>query len=65
MILVGIDIGKKSHMFCVMDQSTGDILVDPLSFKNNKEGFDQLIQAIKPYSKENILIGMAIITSIY
>lgn len=58
MILVGIDIGKNSHMFCVMDQSTGDILVDLSSFKNNKEGFEQLIKTIGPYPKENILIGM-------
>lgn len=58
MILVDIDIGKNSHMFCVMDQSTGDILVDPSSFKNNKEGFELLIKTIGPYPKENILIGM-------
>lgn len=58
MILVGIDIGKNSHMFCVMEQSTGDILVDPSSFKNNKEGFERLIKTIDPYPKGNILIGM-------
>ena len=58
MILVGIDIGKNSHMFCVMDQSTGDILVDPSSFKNNKDGFGLLIKAIEPYPKESILIGI-------
>lgn len=45
-------------MFCVMDQSTGDILVDPSSFKNNKEGFELLIKTIEPYPKKNILIGM-------
>lgn len=58
MILVGIDIGKNSHMFCVMDQYIGVILVDPSSFKNNKEGFEQLVKTIGPYSKEIILIRM-------
>lgn len=58
MILVGIDIGKNSHMFCVMDSSTADILIDPASFKNNKEGFEFLLSKIKPYSKEDVLIGI-------
>lgn len=58
MILVCIDIGKNGHMFCVMNQSSGEILVDPSSFKNNKEGFELLIKAIELYPKANILIGM-------
>lgn len=58
MILVGIDVGKNSHMFCAMDQSNREILVDPLSFKNNKEGFMFLIEKIKPYTNKDILIGM-------
>ncbi|WP_289422431.1 IS110 family transposase, partial [Thomasclavelia cocleata] len=41
--LVGIDIGKNKHFFCVMDKDTGELLVDPVSFSNNKEGFDFLI----------------------
>ncbi|WP_289420452.1 IS110 family transposase, partial [Thomasclavelia cocleata] len=40
--LVGIDIGKNKHFFCVMDKDTGELLVDPVSFSNNKEGFDFL-----------------------
>ena len=47
MILVGIDVGKLSHMFCVLDSSTGESLVDPVSFKNDKQGFDSLIGKIK------------------
>lgn len=58
MFLVGIDVGKNSHMFCVMDQSSGEILVDPTSFKNNKEGFDLLIKTIKSYPMKDVLIGM-------
>ena len=51
MILVGIDIGKLSHMFCVMGSSTGEFLVDPISFKNNKQGFDSFMNSIKSFSK--------------
>lgn len=58
MILVGIDIGKLSHVFCVMDSSTGEFLVEPALFKNNKDGFDLLLSKIKSFSIENVLIGM-------
>lgn len=58
MKLVGIDVGKNSHHFCVMDKETGEFNVAPSSFSNNKEGFDSLINSLKPYSKKSILIGM-------
>ena len=58
MKLVGIDIGKNSHHFCVMDKETGELNVTPSSFSNNKEGFDFLINSLKPYSKKSILLGM-------
>ena len=58
MKLVGIDIGKNKHFFCVMDKDTGKLFVNPVSFPNNKEGFDFLINKLKPYSKNSILIGM-------
>ena len=58
MILVGIDIGKLSHMFCVMDSSTGEFLVNPISFKNNKQGFDSFMDNINSFSKKDVLIGM-------
>lgn len=51
MKLVGIDVGKNSHHFCVMDKETGEFNVTPTSFSNNKEGFDFLINSLKPYSK--------------
>ena len=57
MKLVGIDVGKNSHHFCVMDKETGEFNVTPTSFSNNKEGFDFLINSLKPYSKKSILIG--------
>lgn len=54
MKLVGIDVGKNSHHFCVMDKETGEFNVAPSSFSNNKEGFDFLINSLKPYSKKSI-----------
>ena len=57
MKLVGIDIGKNSYHFCVMDKETGELYVTPSSF-HNKEGFDFLINSLKPYSKKSILLGM-------
>lgn len=58
MLLIGIDIGKNKHFFCALDNQSGEIIIQPASFTNNKEGFDSLVQKLKPYSKENILIGM-------
>lgn len=58
MKLVGIDIGKSKHFFCIMDKKTGEIIVQPISFTNDKNGFDFLIQKLKPYSKDSVLIGM-------
>ena len=58
MFLVGIDIGKLSHVFCIMDSTTGEFLVEPVSFKNNKQGFDLLINKIKSFPEKNVLIGM-------
>ena len=53
MIIVGIDIGKNSHYFCVLNRGTGEVLVDATSFKNNQNGFDSLIKALEPYDKAN------------
>lgn len=58
MKLVGIDIGKNKHFFCVMDKETGEFIVHSVSFPNNREGFDFLSQKLKPFSKDSILIGM-------
>ena len=55
MKLVGIDVGKNSHHFCVMDKETGELNVTPSSFSNNKEGFDFLINSLKPYSKKSMV----------
>lgn len=58
MKLIGIDIGKNKHFYSVIDKDSGEILVNPTSFNNNREGFDSLLNNIKSYPKETILIGM-------
>ena len=58
MILIGIDVGKLSHTFSIINNENGDVLVEPTSFKNNKEGFDFLYDKMNSYKKENILIGI-------
>ena len=58
MFLVGIDIGKFKHSFCLVDKETGEIIIEPMFFENNKGGFDILLSSIKKISKNNLLIGM-------
>lgn len=58
MKLIGIDVGKNKHFFCIVDKDSGEVLAKPSSFKNNREGFDSFINKLKPYSEESILIGM-------
>ena len=58
MILIGIDIGKLSHTFCVLNQNTGEEIVSPTNIKNNKTGFDFLIDKVKCYKKDDMLFGM-------
>jgi transposase len=58
MKLIGIDIGKHKHFYSIVDKDTGEVLAKPSSFNNNREGFDSLINNLKSYSKETILMGM-------
>ena len=58
MFSVGIDIGKLSHMFCILDASNNEVIVKPVSFKNDKLGFDFLMNQLKSYPKDHLLIGM-------
>ena len=58
MYLVGIDIGKLKHSFCVIEKETGEILVEPMFFNNNLDGFNILLSSIKKLSKQDVLIGM-------
>ena len=58
MILVGIDIGKNSHHYCVQDSNTGELFIKPTNFKNNSIGFEELLSQLNKHSKQDILIGM-------
>lgn len=58
MILIGIDIGKLSHTFCIFNQSTGQEIVSPTNIDNNRKGFDILLSKVENYKKEDMLFGM-------
>lgn len=47
MYLVGIDIGKLKHSFCLLEKETGEILVEPVFFENNRDGFNALLSSFK------------------
>lgn len=58
MFLVGIDIGKNKHSFCIIEKGSGEILVEPKFFKNDKDGFNDLLASVKDYPQKDVLIGM-------
>lgn len=58
MFLVGIDIGKHKHSFCIINKETGESIVKPKFFNNNKVGFEELLSSLKELPKKDILIGM-------
>ena len=57
MIYVGIDISKYKHD-CFICKDTGEIIVESLSFENNKKGFQQFLDLLKSYDNENVHIGL-------
>ena len=46
MIYVGIDISKYKHD-CFICKDTGEVIVENLSFANNKKGFQQFLDLLK------------------
>lgn len=54
MISIGIDIAKYDHCACVSNPVTGEILVEPFFFKNNKQVFELLNSYLKPYDDKHI-----------
>lgn len=58
MYTVGIDIGKDSHAFSIYYPETGEVIKEPSNFKNSKEGFNELLDSFKKYSKKDVFIGM-------
>ena len=57
MIYIGIDISKYKHD-CFICKNTGEVIVDNLSFENNKKGFQKFLDLLKPYDISNVHIGM-------
>ena len=57
MIYIGIDISKYKHD-CFICNDTGEVIVENLSFDNNKKGFQQFLDLLKPYDNSNVHIGL-------
>ena len=57
MIYIGIDISKYKHD-CFICNDTGEVIVENLSFENNKKGFQQFLDLLKPYDNCNVRIGL-------
>ncbi len=53
---VGIDISKYKHDFCIIS-NTGEVIVENSSFENNKKGFQELLEKLKPYNKSDVHIA--------
>lgn len=56
MIIVGIDISKRSHEAVIID-GMGNILLKPFRFQNNSAGFQKLLKATGKYS-DDLCFGM-------
>lgn len=53
---IGIDISKYKHDFCIIS-NTGEVIVENLFFENNKKGFQELLEKLKPYNKSDVHIA--------
>ena len=51
MIYIGIDVAKDKHD-CFITNSDGEVLFNPFSIPNNREGFETLFQRIKSLSDD-------------
>ena len=57
MIYIGIDISKYKHD-CFICNHAGEVIVENLSFENNKKGFQQFLDLLKSYDNSNVHIGL-------
>lgn len=57
MYYLGIDIGKRFHEACLVDQS-GKMIVAPFQFSNSRSGFNLLRERISILPNKEIFIGM-------
>ena len=54
---IGIDISKYKHD-CFICSNTGEVIIENLSFENNKKGFQKFADLLKPYDNSNVHIGL-------
>ena len=66
MYYVGIDIAKRSHVACVINEENR-LVVKPFSFSSTKAGFETLLKRLRSLSCEvgDILIGMEATGSLF
>ncbi len=59
MLIVGVDIAKRTHEAIIID-GNGTIIQKPFSFKNTSEGFEEFLLKLNKVSqdKENFIIAM-------
>jgi len=57
MYYLGIDIGKRFHEACLVDQS-GKVMIAPFQFNNSREGFNLLRERIAAFSAKEVFIGL-------
>nr|WP_330397492.1 transposase [Blautia hominis] len=57
MIYVGIDIAKFNH-FASAISLKGEILIEPLNFTNDYDGFYLLLSNLAPLDQNSIIIGL-------
>lgn len=57
MYYLGIDIGKKFHEACLVNQQ-GEIIVVPFRFGNNRAGFNLLRKKIAAFPVKDCLVGL-------
>lgn len=57
MIYIGIDIAKSTH-FASAVNSDGEVLINPFSFENSKNGFNLFLSKIKNFQIDDCLIGL-------
>ena len=57
MIYVGIDIAKLNHFASILS-SDGKVLVEPFKFTNDNDGFCMLLDVLKHFDKDSLIIGL-------
>lgn len=58
MFLLGIDIAKLDHVASCIDSSTNEVVFSNFKFKNDFRGFCSLLDKIRTFDVENLIIGM-------